>query len=125
LEILIRLYGKTSANFFLFFVPTDSYPIRLIFLLVNSHQSKENPNASCRFVIIDFYSFKIFPTIQLLQSNFPIINPLLQCIEKQTSKERCKTSHRTTILCRLVAEMLRIKIDGDQEQGTLLIDVNP
>ncbi len=26
-------------------------------------------------------------------------------------------------MCRLVAKMLRIKTDGDQEQGTVLIDV--
>lgn len=33
-------------------------------------------------------------------------------------------SEDITLVRRLVAKMLRIKTDGDQEQGTILIDVN-
>jgi len=40
-------------------------------------------------------------------------------------KPEQKNNHQSVIdsVRRLVAEMLRIKIDGDQEQGTILIDV--
>lgn len=43
--------------------------------------------------------------------------------ENKTSKLTFERLLCTTTECRLVAEMLRIKTDDDQEHGTVLIDV--
>ena len=96
---------------------------------------RETQSLVVAFQFIDF-NHKIFMNLivkkQRFRRKFSKKKPdfIFNSPSKEKERERVrkpeqKNNHQSVIdsVRRLVAEMLRIKIDGDQEQGTILIDV--